>query len=411
MARAIIHADMDAFYASVEQRDHPELRGLPVIVGGTGGRGVVSAASYEARTFGVRSAMPSVEARRLCPDGVFLPGRMAHYVAVSREIRAVFEEFTPVVEPLSLDEAFLDITESLRLLGPPIEIGRRLKTRVRERTQLAVSVGIAPTKMVAKIASAWCKPDGLLEVRPDGVAEFLAPLSIDHLWGVGPVTQTRLRSVGMNTIGDIAAADAATLQRVLGDHGVALWKLARGIDDRIVDADRGRKSYGEENTFSRDVGDGETVRSGIIAHAEAVARRLRHDCVVGSTIALKAKLADRIGPGRYRLLTRRTTLKTPTDDGKVISDVALRLWREWGLHRKIRLIGVSISGIRAAAAAEQLALFESGAPGATRKRSALNRAVDDIVARFGDASISRGLAKAEKAAPTLAIKERITPRR
>ncbi|HUI27860.1 MAG TPA: DNA polymerase IV [Candidatus Kryptonia bacterium] len=409
MTRVILHADMDAFYASVEQRDRPELRGVPVIVGGTGGRGVVSAASYEARTFGVRSAMPSVEARRLCPAGVFLPGRMSHYVAVSREIQAVFAEFTPVVEPLSLDEAFLDVTQSLRLLGPPLEIGRRLKARVRERTQLPVSVGIGPSKMVAKIASALCKPDGLLEVAPDHVAAFLATLSIDHLWGVGPVTQAKLRAAGMQTVGDIAATDAAALQRLLGDHGIALWALASGHDERAVEADRARKSYGEENTFAHDVGDGDALRNSIIAHAEAVAQRLRRDCVAGYTVTLKVKLAQRIGPGRYPLLSRRTTLAKPTDDGKVVSDTALRLWHEWKLERKIRLVGVSVSGIATATRA-QLSLFDRKVD-TSRKRAALNRAVDDIVARFGDASIARGLARVEKAAPTLAIKERLRPRR
>ena len=399
MTRVIVHADMDAFYAAIEQRDRPELRGKPVIVGGTGGRGVVAAASYEARRFGVRSAMPTVEARRLCPDGVFLPGRMDHYVAVSRKIQAIFEDFTPIVEPLSLDEAFLDVTGSLRLLGPPLEIGRQLKVRVREQTGLVVSVGIAPSKMVAKIASAWCKPDGLLEVSPDHVRDFLAPLDVDHLWGVGPVAQGKLRSAGLRTIGDIAAAEGSRLQRVLGDQGRALWELANGCDGRQVESDRERKSYGEENTFACDVSDGATVRESIIAHAEAVARRLRASGVTARTVTLKVKLAARIGPGRHPLITRRTTLPAPTDDGQLLSQTALRLWREWVRDQKVRLVGVSASGIAKAPA--QLGLFEAR----PAKRSALNRAVDDIVARFGETSISRGLIRTEKAAPTLSIKD------
>ncbi|MBI4516034.1 MAG: DNA polymerase IV [Deltaproteobacteria bacterium] len=405
MARVILHADMDAFYAAVEQRDRPELRGRPVIVGGLGPRGVVSAASYEARAFGVHSAMPAVAARRLCPQGVFLPGRMAHYVAVSREIQAIFEEFTPEVEPLSLDEAFLDVTASLRLLGAPADIGRELKARVRARTGLIVSVGIAPSKMVAKIASALSKPDGLLEVQPGEVPAFLAPLSIEQLWGVGPVAQERLRRAGLHTIGDIARAGAAVLHERLGGFGVELWQLASGEDGRRVEAERERKSYGEENTFERDVSDGEPLRQTIIAHAEAVAQRLRRDQRRGRTVTLKVKLAERIGPGRYPLLTRRLTLPEATDDGKVIGDAALGLWRKWALKRPIRLIGVSASGI-SEAGPPQLSLFDDAPAQLARKRGALNRAVDAIVERFGDASISRGLARAEKAAPTLSLKSR-----
>jgi DNA polymerase-4 len=399
--RVILHADMDAFYASIEQRDNRELRGRPVIVGGIGGRGVVSAASYEARTFGVHSAMPTVAARRLCPDGVFLPGRMSHYAAVSRQIQAIFEEFTPEVEPLSLDEAFLDITASLRLLGAPLAIACELKARVRDRTGLVVSVGIGPTKMIAKIASALSKPDGLLEVRPQEARAFLAPLSIDHLWGVGPVTCERLRAAGFATLGDLARADPAHLQQRFGSHGLALRQLASGLDARIVEADRERKSYGEESTFERDLGDGEQVRSSIIAHAEAVARRLRHDRRCGSTVTLKVRLAARARPGKYPQRTRQLTLPAPTDDGRRISDAALRLWREWRLGERIRLVGVAISNIREAEPT-QLPLFET----ARSKRGALNQAVDAIVARFGDDSISRGLARAPKAAPTLSLKER-----
>ncbi|MBI1816998.1 MAG: DNA polymerase IV [Deltaproteobacteria bacterium] len=404
MVPVILHADMDAFYASVEQRDRPELRGKPVIVGGTGVRGVVNAASYEARVFGVHSAMPTVEARRLCADAVFLPGRMNHYVAVSREIQAIFEEFTPQVEPLSLDEAFLDVTASLRLLGSPVEIARALKARVKERTHLVVSVGIGPTKMIAKIASGLSKPDGLVEVRPEQAKSFLAPLSVDQLWGVGPVTCDRLRRAGLTTVGQLAAADPVVLQRVLGDHGVALWELANGRDARSVDPDRERKSYGEENTFERDMRDGDEVRRSIIAHAEAIAQRLRHDGCAGLTVTLKVKLAQRLAPGRYPLLTRRTTLAAPTDDGKLISDTALRLWREWALRPRIRLVGVSMSGIKPASSL-QLSLFDNAST-STHKRRALNRAVDAIAARFGDETISRGLARAPKAAPTLSIKER-----
>src|SRR5512134_862988 len=236
--RAILHADMDAFYASIEQRDRPELRGKPVMVGGTGSRGVVSAASYEARRFGVHSAMPSVEARRRCPDGVFLPGDMAKYARESRRIFAIFERFTPAVEGLSLDEAFLDLTGSERLLGPAAAVAARLREEVRAETGLAVSVGIAPVKMVAKIASDSAKPDGWLEVRPGEVRAFLDPLPIGRLWGVGPVTEARLVRAGVTTIGDLARTAPDALRRTLGDWGLAAAWLARGEDVREVEAFR-----------------------------------------------------------------------------------------------------------------------------------------------------------------------------
>jgi DNA polymerase IV len=254
--RVILHADLDAFYASVEQLDHPELRGLPVVVGGLGGRGVVTTASYEARPFGVHSAMPMAEARRLCPHAVFLPGRMERYAQASRQVFAVFREFTPEVEALSLDEAFLDVTHGLRLFGGAAEIARRLRRRVREATGLAVSVGIAATKMVAKIASSRAKPDGVLEVVAGTEAAFLAPLPVRELWGVGPVAAATLDRAGIRTIGDLAALDDER-GRALGGGFLGLRALARGEDPRVVEPDRERKSYGEENTFSADHADGE----------------------------------------------------------------------------------------------------------------------------------------------------------
>jgi len=405
MARVILHADMDAFYASVEQRDRPELRGRPVIVGGTGVRGVVSAASYEARVFGVRSAMPTLEARRRCPHGIFLPGRMGRYVAVSRQIQGLFEEITPEVEPLSVDEAFLDATASLRLLGDPLEIGRRLKDRVRAETGLVVSVGIGPSKMVAKIASALGKPDGLLAVPPEAVRAFLAPLPVEHLWGVGPVSQARLRELGFDTIGDVARAERTVVGQALGTHGAALWELANGLDGRAVDPERERKSYGEENTFAEDVGDGEAVRSSIISHAEAVARRLRRDGRRGRIVTLKVKLAKRSAPGRYPLVSRQLSLPEATDDGHIVGQAALQLWQGWSRGSKIRLVGVAVSGI-SERPATQLGLFAAASSGTAAKRGALNRAVDAIVNRFGDGSIARGVQRVEKAAPTLSIKER-----
>jgi DNA polymerase-4 len=399
---AILHADMDAFYASVEQLDRPELVGQPVIVGGLGPRGVVSAASYEARPFGVRSAMPMVEARRLCPQGVFLSGRMERYVEVSERIREVFEEFTPIVEPLSLDEAFLDVTASIRLLGSPLEIARALKRRVREVTGLAVSVGIGPTKMVAKIASARSKPDGLLEVVPEEVPAFLRPLSIDWLWGVGPVLRQRLESAGLQTIADLADADADFLRKHFGRLGFEIQELARGHDTRRVEADRARKSIGEENTFARDVRDGNEVRDTIVAHAEAIARRLRDEKIRGRTVTLKAKLARRVAPGKYPLVTRRTTLATATDDGDAIGRAALALWKSIAEGASIRLVGVAVSGLEARDPA-QGDLFDAAR---STRRDALNQALDKIAGRFGEDKLVRGIGAVDRAAPTGAIKRR-----
>jgi DNA polymerase-4 len=272
----ILHADMDAFYASVEQRDRPELRGKPVIVGGGGVRGVVSAASYEARAFGVRSAMPGFEARRLCPDGIFLRGDMRKYTAVSREVFRVFERFSPLVEPISLDEAFLDLTGTERLLGAPRAAGEALRHAVREATGLAVSVGIAPTKMVAKIASDEAKPDGLLEIAPSEVRAFLDPLPVGRVWGVGPVAEARLRAIGITTIGELARSDEDRLIARLGDAlGAQAAALARGFDERAVVSDRDAVSYSEENTFETDVVDRARIGAVIQDHAESVARRVR----------------------------------------------------------------------------------------------------------------------------------------
>jgi DNA polymerase IV len=401
----ILHADMDAFYASVEQRDRPELRGRPVIVGGAGGRGVVAAASYEARPFGVRSAMPTAQARALCPEAVIVSGDMAKYRRVSAQIRTIFTSVSPLVEPLSLDEAFIDVTASVGLLGPPLAIGRLLKERVRAATQLAVSVGIGPGKMVAKIASDLSKPDGLLAVEADGVRSFLHPLSVGRLWGVGPVTEAALRAAGIATIGDLAGADATLLRRHVGSACETLQQLATGADVRVVEADRDAKSYGEENTFARDVRDDRTVREAIIAHGEAVARRLRHDGVRARTVVVKIKLAERLGAGKYRVLTRQAPLSAPSDDGAILTAAALALWDRHRPRRAVRLIGVTATGIEGDGE-PQLALFDDPRRAA---RARLNAALDAIVSRFGEDSIGRAVGKPEKAAPTMQIKRGEAP--
>jgi DNA polymerase-4 len=396
----VLHADMDAFYAAIEQRDRPELRGRPVVVGGTASRGVVTAASYEARRFGVHSAMPAAEAHRRCPDAVFLRGDMAKYRRVSREVQRVFASVSPEVEPLSLDEAFIDVTASVGLLGPPLAIGCLLRERVRAATGLAVSVGIASGKMVAKIASDVAKPDGLLEVPPDGVRAFLDPLPVGRLWGVGPVTQATLEAAGFRTVGDVRRATPHALGAVVGRAADHLARLARGEDARVVDPDRDARTYGEEGTFDRDTRDDRRIRGAIIAHAEAVARRLRHDHLRTRTIVLKMKLAARAGrPGKFRLLTRRATLAEATDDGHALAAVALRLWEEHRPSIALRLVGVAAAGL--AGDAGQIALF----PDAARsRRAALNDALDRIVARFGASSIGPAGARAEQSGLTHGLK-------
>ena len=323
-SRIILHADMDAFFASVEQRDDPSLRGRPVVVGGRPPRGVVSTASYEARRFGIRSAMPSVEAERRCPHAVFLPGNMTKYSRESAIIRRVFEEFSPDVEPLSLDEAFIDVSASLRALGTnsALEVGRRVKERVHQETGLVVSVGIAPVKMVAKIASDLSKPDGLLAVAAEEVEEFLRPLPIGRLWGVGPVTEEKLRGRGLSTIGALAELKSGAV----GEDLRRLWLLARGEDSRGIERGREARSYGEENTFPRDVSDPQVLSDAIGQHAEAVARRLRRDGVCARVVRLKVTSTDKhLRSGKYRSFSRQVTLGEPTDDGVALARAARRL--------------------------------------------------------------------------------------
>ena len=402
--RVIAHADMDAFYASVEQRDDPSLRGKPVIVGGTGNRGVVSAASYEAREFGVHSAMPTYRARELCPQGVYLRGDMARYTRESRRIFEIFRDFTPDVEGLSLDEAFLDLSGSERLLGPAREVGVALRRRVRAEVGLAVSVGIAPVKLVAKIASDAAKPDGLLEVAREDVRTFLDPLPVRRIWGVGAVAEQRLQRLGLATVGDVARADAQWLAREFGDWGGELARLARGEDVREVEPYRDAVSYSEENTFASDVADPRELEATLLSHAESVARRLRRDGLRARTIVLKWRFGRRRapGPGGYPLHTRRVTLAEPSDDGDVLAREAAALLRRGALDEPVRLLGVGATNLVGEDA--QLALFETESEHA-RKRKELNRAVDALTDRFGrDAVIRGGQASAERAALSQQIK-------
>lgn len=398
--RCLLHADMDAFYASVEQRDRPELRGRPVVVGGDGRRGVVAAASYEAREYGVHSAMPSVEAKRLCPDLVFVSGDMKRYAAESRRIFEIFRSYSPSVEGLSLDEAFLDLTGTERLLGPPADVGERLRREVREKTSLPISVGIGPIKMVAKIASGAAKPDGLLEVPPDAIRRFLDPLPARKIWGVGPVAGERLEGFGYRTIGDLARAEPATLRARLGDWGESIGRLSRGEDLREVEPHREAVSLSEENTFDRDVTDRGVLEATILTHAESVARRLRRQQLFARTVVLKWRLARRTreGPRGYPARTRQLTLAEPTDDGDVIAQVAKSLLDD-ALAEPVRLLGVGVSGlVDEGGGTAQLSLFDVGeregeadprAMQATPRRRQLNQALDVLADRFGEDVVRR----------------------
>jgi DNA polymerase-4 len=400
---------MDAFYASVEQRDHPELRGRPVIVGAVSHRGVVSAASYEARAFGVRSAMPGFRARELCPDGVFLRGDMKKYARISEQVHRIFEQFTPLIEPIALDEAFLDITGSLRLFGDPLALGRELKERVKQQTGLVVSCGIAGSKLVAKIACSLGKPDGLFWVKPGETRQLLDPLPVRALWGVGPVAEKRLRAAGYQTLADIANAEPKALRRAVGERAEALAALARGEDDRSVEPTREAKSYGEENTFERDVLERVQVSETLTSHAFAAAARLRRDGVAGRTVTVKWKLGRARGlrtsrstgaesEPNYPLHTRSRTLPEATADGRVIRRVALGLWDAARVDEPVRLLGISVSQLEPLEA-KQLSLFARTEQKLLSRGDALGPVLDRIRARFGEHAIGVGVRDPDKLTP------------
>jgi len=398
----ILHADMDAFFAAIEQREHPELRGLPVVVGGTSGRGVVSTASYEARRFGIHSAMPTAHARKLCPHAVFIPGSMATYRRESARVFEIFRRFTPLVESASLDEAFLDIDGCERLWGPPEALARELRAVVARETGLAVSVGGGPVKLVAKIASDVAKPDGLRIVAPAEVAAFLGPLPVGRLWGLGPKAQQRLATAGITTIGQLLQRSEAQLRPWLGSAAAHMLALARGEDGRHVDPDRARKSYGEESTFESDVSDLERLRSAIRRHADAVATRLRRDSMRARGVTLKLKLARPLGQGRFPLVTRSITLRRATDDGRALGRIAERLLERSGVREPVRLVGVAATRLEAAQAGS-LDLF---APVEEARRTRLNRTLDAIRSRFGVEAVQLGGDDPE--APAIADPSRLT---
>jgi DNA polymerase-4 len=353
VVRTILHVDMDAFYASVEQRDDPSLRGKPVIVGGRpDSRGVVAACSYEARKYGVHSAMPSVQAGRLCPHAIFVRPRMAHYVAVSREIRAVFHEVSELVEPLSLDEAYLDVTENKLGMRGAARIAEHIRARIRERTGLTASAGAGPCKLVAKIASDVNKPDGLCVVPPEHVADFLAPLPVTRLWGVGPATARRLAELGIKTVADVRARSLPTLEARLGRYGEVLHRLSWGDDRREVHAHRVRKSRGSETTFARDVSDLSDLCETLMQQCEELAGELAASHTRARTATLKLRYAS------FKTITRSRTFDAPFDDAREL----YRAVRELLFHgteagqSPVRLIGVSVSSLIGEGEPEQLPL-------------------------------------------------------
>jgi DNA polymerase IV len=366
---AIIHLDMDAFYASVEQRDRPDLRGQPVIVGGHPKRGVVLAASYEVRPYGVRSAMPMAVALRKAPKAIVVPPRMAAYAAASEKIFDILGSVTPLVEPLSLDEAFLDVTGSMQLFGAPAHIASTLRARISDEVGLPSSAGIAPVKFAAKIASDLAKPNGQREVPADETRAFIAPLPIARLWGVGRKTEAILHGLGFSTIGDIANADPDAFDRRV-PGGRDLWELACGIDPRPVVPDREAKSIGSEDTFEEDLAPGDALLPHLHAQALRVARRLRFAARKATVVQLKLKMAD------FTLLTRQRTLAEPTDDGQALYQTVSELLRAEKLSAKVRLTGVSAHGL--SSGGEQLSLL-----GNDRRTTSLNAALDRIANKYG----------------------------
>ncbi|MBT3259323.1 MAG: DNA polymerase IV [Deltaproteobacteria bacterium] len=371
---------MDAFYPAVEVLDNPELRGKPVIVGGSRERGVVSSASYEARAFGVHSAQPTATAARLCPNAIFLRGRMHRYREVSKQIFEIFLRFTPLVEPLSIDEAFLDVTGSERLLGDPVQIAKTIKATVLDETGLTVSAGVAPSKFVAKIASDMDKPDGLTVVEPHKVRVFLDPLPMKKMWGVGKVTQKALARLNIHTFKDLRLFRPDFLERKFGKNGPRMHLLAMGMDERNVETEHEIKSVGHERTFMHDIMDSGDAKKALLGLATQVARRMRRKKMTGKTVSLKVKYYD------FKQITRAKTLAEFTDDGLEIYGAACDLLQKTQVgKRPVRLLGISLSQLSFVHAVGQLSLF--GDDQSSQKRKELNMALDSIAEKHGDKSV------------------------
>ena len=378
----ILHCDMDAFYASVEERDRPELVGHPVIVGGSPEkRGVVAAANYVARKYGVHSAMPAATAHRLCPQGIFLPPRIGYYAEVSGQIREIFDRFTPLVEPLSLDEAFLDVTGSEGLFGPAAEIGKKIKEVVRQEIRLVVSVGVAPNKFLAKIASDLKKPDALVVVEPEKVQEFLDPLPVERLWGVGKQGSKVFERMGIRTIGQLRQWPLDSLKARFGSSGEHLWQLAHGIDDRAVVSEQEAKSISHETTFERDIEDMEVLRAWLLDLTEQVGWRLRRHGLRGRTVHLKVRFAD------FKTITRSKTLPEPTDITQELWQAAEEMLchRLPAGHLPVRLVGMGVSGFDESGVRQGLLFDQEN----RQKQAGLDAVADQVRERFGYSALTR----------------------
>jgi DNA polymerase-4 len=379
-ARAILHIDMDAFYASVEEHDNPALKGKPLIVGGTGGRGVVAAASYAVRRFGVRSAMPMREALRRCPEAIVVHPRMARYQEISEQVFAIFREFTPLVEGLSLDEAFLDVTASRQLLGAPEAIGAEIRRRIARQTGLTASVGIAPNKLLAKIASDLNKPDGMCHIDAGNLREILDPLPIHKLFGVGSKTLPTVLAAGIRTFGDARVASDEVLWRAFGKHGHAMRDRAGGLDDRPVEPDREEKSISAEETFDTDIRAATELRTQLVHLADRTASRLRAQKLLAGRVSVKIRRGD------FTTYTRQRSLKPPTQDTAIVSAAAEALLRAWLASQPraaVRLLGVGVSDLQSLGQSD---LFSDPLPVAG---SRLDSAVDGIRDRFGNGLLTR----------------------
>lgn len=377
MLRWIMHVDMDAFFAAVEMLDNPELRGLPVIVGGQSLRGVVSTCSYEARRYGVHSAMPMALAHKLCPEGVYLPGRMERYKEISRRLMDIFHDLSPLVEQLSIDEAFLDVSGMERLYGGPEQAGRLAKRRIKEELGLTASVGLAPNKFLAKMASDLHKPDGFTMITHEHARSFIAPLPVTKIFGIGAAAQKQLEQVGIDSIGQLAEADALTLRRIFGKNAERVRLLACGVDERTVVPDSEPKSIGRETTFERDLQDKEACRRKLLELSGMVGYRLRRKGYYGHTLTLKVKYAD------FRTITRSITSEGDISCDEEIYALALRLLEQVSLNKGVRLLGIAVAGL---SSGQPIGLgFEEDT-----KRQRRSDVTDKLKERFGERIIFRG---------------------
>ncbi len=378
----ILHLDMDAFYASVEQRDHPEWRGKPVVVGGSSsGRGVVAAASYEAREFGVFSAMPASKAARLCPNAIFVKPRMDCYAAISKQIREIMNRFSSLIEPISLDEAFVDVSGSTRLFGSAESIAKQIKQAILDETALVASAGVAPNKFLAKVASDLDKPDGFVVVHADQIESFLEPLPVRRIWGVGKVCERKFASLGVYTIGQIRGLPMDVLQRAFGVNSEHFWRLARGLDSRPVVSDRDSKSVSHETTFRADIDQRDVLEAWLLELVDQVARRMRRYEIFGKTIQLKIRFSD------FRTITRARTLEAPCNQTTQLWETAKEILCETleSEHEPIRLLGVGVTKLWKEDL-RQLTLFDEPL---IKKESRLDQAADKIRDRFGHEAVKR----------------------